>query len=126
MDNKFYSLDERNDVIALKEQSPNNIIVSHPMFKVGELLELTMIKVLQLSSIRDLENNSYKPRQKWIDEGIDCEILNLGAKSWKKGKVRINVIVEFCPDEPEEMEPESPLDSERKLINSLSETKFYS
>jgi hypothetical protein len=53
MDNKFYRLDERNDVIALKEQSPNNIIVSHPMFKVGDLLELTIIKVLQINSLSE-------------------------------------------------------------------------
>ncbi|MEK0189747.1 KGK domain-containing protein, partial [Microcoleus anatoxicus] len=55
--------------------------------------------------------------------------LKIGAKGWQKGKVKIRVIVEFCPDEPEVEEtsennqleiipPESPLDDlRRQLLN---------
>lgn len=52
---------------------------------------------------------------KWFVEGIGCEILKPGSKGWQKGKVKlhINVTVEFCPDEPEIEEPESPLDDFR-------------
>lgn len=41
--------------------------------------------------------------EKWLDNGVDCEILKLGINSWQKGKVKIklNVTLEFCPDEPE-------------------------
>jgi hypothetical protein len=55
----------------------------------------------------------------------------VGAQGWKKGKMRIklNVTIEFCPDEPEVKEipennesetsqPESPLDDlRRQLLN---------
>lgn len=34
----------------------------------------------------------------WFREGIDCEILQLGANSWKRGKIRLRVVVEFIPD----------------------------
>ncbi|HEY9876691.1 MAG TPA: KGK domain-containing protein [Candidatus Obscuribacterales bacterium] len=61
-------------------------------------------------------------------EGTDCEVLRLGAKKWEKGKARIKITVEFCPDEPELEEtpetnqpeanqPESPLDDIRRMIN---------
>ncbi|MCL1470320.1 hypothetical protein LAY57_06465 [Argonema antarcticum A004/B2] len=68
----------------------------------------------------------------WISdrEGINCKILRMGAKSWQEGKLRIQAdigfdnkagikiefVVEFCPDEP--FEPESPLDDLRKLIQN--------
>lgn len=31
-------------------------------------------------------------------EGVNCEVLRLGAKAWQKGKMRI--LLEFCPDRP--------------------------
>lgn len=41
--------------------------------------------------------------ENWFGEGIDCEILRVGANGWKKGKIKLklNVTIEFCPDEPE-------------------------
>jgi len=33
----------------------------------------------------------------WTEEGADCEVLMVGS-TWKKGKVRIRVAVEFCED----------------------------
>ncbi|MEG4861831.1 MULTISPECIES: KGK domain-containing protein [unclassified Microcoleus] len=70
--------------------------------------------------------------ENWFGEGIDCEILRVGAQGWKKGKIKLklNVTIEFCPDEPEVEEtpennesetskPESPLDDlRRQLLNS--------
>jgi hypothetical protein len=31
----------------------------------------------------------------WFDEGINCEILDLSTRRWCKGKVRVQVSVEF-------------------------------
>ncbi len=69
---------------------------------------------------------------KWFIDGVDCEILKLGAASWQKGKVRIklNVSLEFCPDEPEVeknsavtlqeiSQSESPLDELRRMIDHV-------
>ncbi|MCU0515595.1 MAG: hypothetical protein MUC60_01795 [Oscillatoria sp. Prado101] len=63
----------------------------------------------------------------WFDEGENCEILRVGGKGWQKGKMRIRLTLEFCPDEPavedppasnkpESREPESPLDDIRRMI----------
>ncbi|GAX45118.1 hypothetical protein NIES4075_61390 [Tolypothrix sp. NIES-4075] len=53
----------------------------------------------------------------WFNEGIDCELLNLGSKAWKKGKVKINITLEFYVEEEEIIEPESPLDDIRRMAN---------
>jgi hypothetical protein len=56
-------------------------------------------------------------------EGIDCQLLIIGAKGWQKGKLKIEVnrsfqsgeaqtSIKFCPDEP--LEPKSPLDDIRQ------------
>ncbi|MEG4021678.1 KGK domain-containing protein [Microcoleus sp. S13C4] len=56
-------------------------------------------------------------------EGIDCQILKIGAKGWQKGKLKIKVnrsflsgepqtSIKFCSDEP--LEPKSPLDDIRQ------------
>ncbi|MEG4085299.1 MULTISPECIES: KGK domain-containing protein [unclassified Microcoleus] len=69
--------------------------------------------------------------EKWFGEGIDCEILRVGAQGWQKGKIRLklNVTIEFCQEKPEVEEtpennesetsqPESPLDDlRRQLLN---------
>lgn len=60
--------------------------------------------------------------EKWFTDGVDCEILKLGAEGWQKGKVRIKlkVSLEFCPDEPEIAQPESPLDDIRRMMKENS------
>jgi hypothetical protein len=58
----------------------------------------------------------------WSSAGVDCQILK-PSKNWQKGKVRIKVTLEFCPDEPEIeeiKEPESPLDDLRRMINDTT------
>ncbi|MBD1814665.1 hypothetical protein NDA07_12760 [Microcoleus vaginatus DQ-U2] len=74
----------------------------------------------------DEKPNAY---ENWFGKGIDCEILRVGAQGWKKGKMKLklNVTIEFCPDEPEIEEtpennesetskPESPLDDLRRQL----------
>lgn len=73
-------------------------------------------------------NGNYDEYAKWFKDGIDCEILNLGSKSWKKGKVKIKISLEFYAEEqeagetgssnqPEIPQPESPLEDLRQMLN---------
>ncbi|GAB4243036.1 MAG: hypothetical protein Kow0049_32490 [Stanieria sp.] len=49
--------------------------------------------------------------------GVSCSILQAGSKGWQQKKIKIKVVLEFEPDEPEK--PESPLDEVRQeIINS--------
>lgn len=57
---------------------------------------------------------------KLLNEGIDCEVLNLGSKTWQKGKIKIKVTVEFCPNEIQISQLESPLDDIRQTIKENS------
>lgn len=99
-------------------------------YKLGE----EICKTFNIDLGTDLVNQNGKYRNipiskdKWFRDGIDCEVLKIGAKGWQKGKVKINlqVSLEFCPDEPEveetslSNEPESPLDDIRRMINQDS------
>jgi hypothetical protein len=40
----------------------------------------------------------------WLNEGVDCEMLQAGGGGWRKGKLRLRL--EFIPDEPNEPMPE--------------------
>ena len=55
------------------------------------------------------KRNYLKNNDAWFNEGKKCEILQADAKGWQKGKIKVNVTLEFIPDEPEE---KSPLDDE--------------
>ncbi|HLO86711.1 MAG TPA: KGK domain-containing protein [Nostocaceae cyanobacterium] len=61
--------------------------------------------------------------------GVECQILNLGSTTWKKGNFKFKISIEFYV-EPEEdtksnssenvtfsPEPESPLDDLRRMLN---------
>lgn len=71
----------------------------------------------------------YSPYQKWFNEGIDCEMLNLGSKKWKKGKVKIKLSIEFYVEDEtvekgstKQLEiPESPLDDLRRMMNEQNQ-----
>ena len=52
-----------------------------------------------------------------LNEGVDSEVLKVAANGWKKGKFKINIALEFIPDEPETPEYESPLDEIRREMN---------
>ncbi|MGB3651892.1 MAG: KGK domain-containing protein [Rivularia sp. (in: cyanobacteria)] len=86
MEKQFERL-ERNEVISVSAENSGNLEISST-FKVLELLEVIQKYI-----------SFQMPEASLFDEGIDCEILKLGARGWKKGKVRI--CVEFCPEEPE-------------------------
>jgi KGK domain len=91
--------------------------------RLGELLSQQKLYI-DVGLNTDQQTRAY---EKWFGEGIDCEILRVGAQGWKKGKMKLklNVTLEFCPDEPEVEEipennesetsqPESPLDDLRR------------
>jgi hypothetical protein len=92
----------------------------------------TSLKVAQLFSIirqiflnKSFQNVLHEISSKYSLEyninhwnnGIDCEFLE-PKKGWKKGIVKIKILLEFSstePDEPEKLE--SPLDEIRQTLN---------
>ena len=60
----------------------------------------------------------------WFGEGIDCEILTLGATKWRKGKMKFKLSVEFYIEKEEDISSEttteSPLDDIRRQISEAT------
>ena len=99
MENRFKSLnnDEYKDTVLSFEVSMFK--VSDLMKQVKQSLETKGLDILKsnLNSRGGIPGNT----QDWYVQGVNCEILKPGNTSWKKGKVKINISLEFCPDEPE-------------------------
>ncbi len=122
MDDGFKPL-ESEEVLSVAET--DKILLPSLMFTGGQLISQMKSILSQYGGNRTNVNlNS------WLDKGIDCKTLKFGAKGWQKGKVRIRVSIEFCPDEPEVEEtsatneieqPESPLDDLRQMINQQTQ-----
>lgn len=97
------------------------------MFKINDFV-CTIVRLFQDRGLEELKNTfSHQGRgtipsddkHSWFGEGVSCEILQ-PSKTWKKGKVRIKITLEFCPDEPET--PEPPVSNQQKL--SKPESSF--
>ncbi|MEB3192853.1 MAG: KGK domain-containing protein [Snowella sp.] len=78
----------------------------------GEPIQQRLVDHLKHRGIKTQDK-----REIWFDQGAKCRILKAGSSGWKKGRVKINVTVEFIPDEPESMQYESLLDEFRQEIN---------
>ena len=85
--------------------------------KLIESLKNAGIQSVDIYSSSKGSTKSYKTNNKWLLDGKDCEILQVGSNGWKKGKIRLKLSLEFIPDEPEMNEIESPLDDIRQSIN---------
>jgi hypothetical protein len=116
----FVEISNMETIIVLKENSPSSLLISDPMVKAQWVRNRMICDVLRVNNIQQLEDDvNLGKRKKWIEEGLDCEILKLGESSWKKGKVRVKMTIEFCPDEPELPVYQSPLDEIYREIQGL-------
>ena len=80
-------------------------------FRNEDKIPYVLFHALQEKGVR-IENIS-----QLLDDGLYSEILKIGAKGWQKGKLRIKITIEFCPDQSEIAQPESPLDDLRQMLN---------
>ncbi|MEG5138071.1 MULTISPECIES: KGK domain-containing protein [unclassified Microcoleus] len=102
-----------------------------PEYGLGEALDSCLKRQKLYIDVGLATGQGHFLYENWFGQGIDCEILRVGTQGWNKGKIKIklNVTIEFCPDEPEVEEtpennesetsqPESPLDDlRRQLLN---------
>ncbi len=90
------------------EHENSNAVVSFDngtTFKVSKFME-QLNSFFQQSILNDLSAKLQQvglgtpPRSTW-HKGVEAEVLTPRSGEWKKGKVRMRVILEFCPDKPE-------------------------
>ena len=116
------------------ETDRGNSVISFPegkTFKIGQILEKVNILFQQLTLSKLSENLQKKgfsvlpihggswSTQHWNKHGVEAEILDPKSGGWKKGKVRMRVVLEFCPDEPEEIAIDN---SENNSLNDIRKT----
>jgi hypothetical protein len=69
-----------------------------------------------MSFIREKGGGLTEDKEKWFSEGLDCKILQPGAKSWQRGKIRINL--EFCSENLEVVEKNESSESQASKVSS--------
>ncbi|MGL4759388.1 MAG: KGK domain-containing protein [Patescibacteria group bacterium] len=114
------------------EHEDSNAVVSFEngtTFKVSKFMKI-LNTLFSQSILKDLSEKLKQVglgtppehRHAW-NQGVDAEILEPQSGEWKKGKMRMRVILEFCPDKPEEVEIEhaqqntNSLDDIRQIIS---------
>ena len=110
--NEYLEKCDAKDVIAFGSKG---------LFKLSVLQEL-IVNVFDKSLIAYISHYINQKLERkcnpelWFQDGEECEILKAGSSGWRKGKfkLKVNVTLEFIPDEPE---TESPLDDIRQEIN---------
>jgi KGK domain len=91
------------------EYEDSNAVVSFnngTTFKVSKFME-QLNTFFSHSILKDLSEKLKQAglgtppehRYAW-NQGVNAEILEPQSGEWKKGTVRMRVILEFCPDEP--------------------------
>ncbi|MCT7989676.1 KGK domain-containing protein [Laspinema olomoucense] len=123
MSNDFEPL--RADEV-LSVENDLKILVGHPTFKVNELKQILINNLQDYDSALFRKGNTDENLPGIFTDGINAQVLKYGANGWQEGKIRIQISLEFCPDEPEDeeipasnkwesSEPESPLDDIRRM-----------
>ena len=111
--NQYLSNCDAKDVISLGSQKLFYIHKLCDLF--SSLFDQNVVRTILNSINQKIGNLSNK--QLWLEDGEKCEILKAGSSGWQTGriKLKINLILEFIPDEPEA--EKSPLDDVRQEIN---------
>lgn len=109
--------------------------IFHEDRQIGDVLRNLLESAgLLISKAGHYSKHGFHPeRIMWFTDGVTCEILKVGERGWKTGKIRIRVSLEFCPDQPEFedtianeqseiSQPESPLDDLRRMMNNQNQS----
>lgn len=108
----FQALANEEDVISVQEENMHGHIHNYPMFKLADIVRKLSCKLIGMNEVY-FNREDYK-QNKWITDGVKCEVLSVSEGKWKTGKLRIKVVFEFCPDEPKSSTAsKSPLDDLR-------------
>lgn len=87
MDQTFEAIERQDTVVSIPEEYL--VVMPRSMFRIEEFAQ----------KAKALVSNG-KHSHAWMQGGIPCEILE-PEKTWKKGRIRLKISLEFCPDEVE-------------------------
>ena len=110
--NKYLNNCDSRDVISFDSKDP--VYVRKLFALVKSALDSSIVNMFSNLITRKLDSKCNA--KLWFEDGENCEILKAGSQGWQKGKMKlkINLTLEFIPDEPEE--EKSPLDDVRQEL----------
>jgi hypothetical protein len=133
-----HSINQNNNISKIYDaDNHEDCVVSFPYgvtFKIGTLLRVASMffnddnyfyqfqEILHNRGLGRFPISSERQRSEWKSNGMEAEILEPDSKNWKKGKVKMKIVLEFYPDESEEIlldikKHESSLDDIRQDIS---------
>ncbi|MEG5018258.1 MULTISPECIES: KGK domain-containing protein [unclassified Microcoleus] len=94
MEPQFEPLDSENHVFCVLEPEATLHARSDKTYTTHDFLEIisNFLKNYVFASGFDF----------WTKTGVQCNLLKVGSNGWVKGKVRVKIILEFAPDEPDD------------------------
>jgi hypothetical protein len=99
MNDNYHPLENEAHAINIIDSDVHRFYVGESMFKLGHLIEGIKCKLIDTSRSDLHKENMNLSRKKWINDGVEVEVLKVGALGWQKGKLKLKVTVEFLPDE---------------------------
>ncbi len=112
--NDYLSKCDRRDVISFDSRDPIYLSKVYSLVKASFDGNL----ITNISNIVSQKLERKCNAKLWFEDGEKCEILKSNSSGWQKGKfqLKINISLEFIPDEPKQVT--SPLDDVRQEINT--------
>ena len=101
-ENNFKHLEHENSNAVVSFDNGTTFRINKFMEHINKAFISSVLNSL-MSSFSQIGLGSPPNRKESWSRSVDAEILEPQSGEWKKGKVRMRVILEFCPDEPEEI-----------------------
>ena len=101
-ENNFKYLEYKDSNAVISFDNGTTFKISKFMEHLNILFKCSVLSNLTASFSQIGLGSPPNRRDSW-NKSVDAEILEPQSGAWKKGKVRMRVILEFCPDEPEEI-----------------------
>ena len=122
LQNNFQQIEHKDSKAVVSFSNGTTFRINHFMGRLNDFfiqnVLVSLSEKLQQAGLGTPPNH-----QRTWNDSVDAEILEPHSGEWKKGKIRMRVILEFCPDEPEEinndiLQPDNnSLDDIRKTIS---------
>jgi hypothetical protein len=105
-----------------------------PIFEIGKIRELVasffkkdlntvLNNYLNSSGVKIWKGTNFEKNERrikfmnnWFGEGIACNVLKVGDKDWKLGRLKINISVEFEPFNDDDLDELVEVDVDRELL----------
>ena len=112
--NEYLSKCDPKDVISFDSRDPIYLRKLYSLIKAS--FDGNLINNISHIIAQKLERKC--DAKLWFDDGENCEILKADSLGWQAGKfkLKVNLSLEFIPDEPQEKR--SPLDDVRQEIST--------